>query len=723
MDVLEKLRSKLETKSKEVMFAHEEFKNDYKNSVEENTITNIISGESIAVKPENVFIDDPCKFVDDKFDTKLTYLTKTLYSYQRKSILKLREIELAGKIDNIITNACVLSLPIGAGKSLVYEFISVFYQQVSPHPIILSTDMRSLPSNTVMQFKYYPFYCEKPCYIPEEANAVQVLTHYKQRPITLILTHDHLIEQMRYYFDTDFKKPILRMVNIQYCRTYKECNFSKAGIIVSSTTSENVKYLSEISYIQPFMRVIADDMTDFPLESMRQILASFTIFVSGSGFQRKPEDIPTSYYSLKNVPYQRISVVGKPEETYEGVMRNNITMVKLLGTNNPFSQYAFVSEIEHFADSLFKSSPNKLYPILATKSTLNHYIALAFMLKNIDTMRISINRIEQDIAAGTLDERKVKYYREWKEMIKPTNAKTTNAMYEFIYNIPNENVAVSKVSTIVNEDCLCCGKNIKESHGYGCLSLCCGAFYCSNCLKSMTTHYISLNNGTIVEDKDNYYCCSCRTKNCKFCLNCTKVKDRNIYAFTLVEDFFKEYEDGTLKDHFKVDYYFYMLMYGLTPLYSEGKALRINEPSLPAEIERVYPADQLAIQSLFTINRILSKLKICPRRGTSILFFAAPSYMVGRVENVKNMIIRSSKDEPVQCGSQKVQPISQLDLMFRDSVASLIGLHSNIIAIIVWNKQQVVGDEELQMLGRIYRLNTFDNPLYFYIENSIIEFA
>ena len=47
---------KLIHKSKEVETALEIFKNDYKNSVEENIITNIISGESIQTKPENISI-------------------------------------------------------------------------------------------------------------------------------------------------------------------------------------------------------------------------------------------------------------------------------------------------------------------------------------------------------------------------------------------------------------------------------------------------------------------------------------------------------------------------------------------------------------------------------------------------------------------------------------------------------------------------------------------
>ena len=418
---------RLTKRSKEVVFAQKIFKNNYGNSVKENPITNIISGESIAVSPENVSIDDKCGFTDEGFDEKMKFCTKTLYPYQKKAIMKIREIESKGYIickatgEKIITNACILSLPIGAGKSLCYEILSLFYREVKPHPIILSTDMRSIPQHEALQFKFYPFFCEKPCYVdPETAiniddpkrsvNAVQTLTNYKQRPITLILTHDHLLGQMYRYFEADFKKKILQTTIFQFGRSYHDVNFNKSGIIVIAATPENVNYISELSYQMPFMRVIADDMTDFSLDTMRQILASFTIFVSGSGFRRKPEEIPESYYSLKTVSYSKISVVGNPEETYEGVMRNNICMVKLMGTNNPFSQYSFVSEVEDYIRQVYKRDVQDCYPILKLEPFIAHYINLMFILKNMDRMKNIVSKLEQDIDAGVIDKSKVEYY-------------------------------------------------------------------------------------------------------------------------------------------------------------------------------------------------------------------------------------------------------------------------------------------------------------------------
>ena len=174
-------------------------------------------------------------------------------------------------------------------------------------------------------------------------------------------------------------------------------------------------------------------------------------------------------------------------------------------------------------------------------------------------------------------------------------------------------------------------------------------------------------------------------------------------------------------------------MHGLTPLYSEGKPLRITKSDdindidimgPPPTIEKIFPTDHLAIRSLYSINKALGKQGICPRYGTAILFFAAPEYMKSRVMYAKNNIIKANDEETqVVSGKRKIQPIENLEFVFRESVSSLIGLHANILAIIVWNKYSVVGEEEIQMLGRIYRLNGFNNPLYFYIENSILEFS
>ena len=383
-------------------------------------------------------------------------------------------------------------------------------------------------------------------------------------------------------------------------------------------------------------------------------------------------------------------------------------------------------------ETMFRVRPQDCYPILSKEPYLKHYIVLAFIIKNIDVIKVSISRIEQDLKDNKIiPEDKVKYYKLWKESIM--TKKSSNPLYDYLYTKTTDTTINTKSGMIVSESCICCDKVVNVSNGYGALSTCCGAFYCASCLKAMTTHKMEFPNSKIYTDKDNYYCCSCREKNCKFVLNTTKLHDRNIHAYVLVDDFFKEGNDDTLKDHYKVDYYFYMFMHGLTPLYSEGKPLRITKSDdindidimgPPPTIEKIFPTDHLAIRSLYSINKALGKQGICPRYGTAILFFAAPEYMKSRVMYAKNNIIKANDEETqVVSGKRKIQPIENLEFVFRESVSSLIGLHANILAIIVWNKYSVVGEEEIQMLGRIYRLNGFNNPLYFYIENSILEFS
>ncbi|MDR2416310.1 MAG: hypothetical protein LBD75_07090, partial [Candidatus Peribacteria bacterium] len=67
------------------------------------------------------------------------------------------------------------------------------------------------------------------------------------------------------------------------------------------------------------------------------------------------------------------------------------------------------------------------------------------------------------------------------------------------------------------------------------------------------------------------------------------------------------------------------------------------------------------------------------------------------------------------------QPIENVELMFKDSISSLIGIHKNIIGIVLWKRCETL-DNTQQMLGRCMRLNTFNTPLYFYITATSIDF-
>ena len=144
------------------------------------------------------------------------------------------------------------------------------------------------------------------------------------------------------------------------------------------------------------MRVIIDDYTSMTnIDNFRQILASSTIFVSGSGFEREPEQIPTSYYTLKYSLTPYISLVGRPEETFKGVVRNNIAMIKLLGSSCAFSVYDFVQKVDELCQSLYGCVPKSIYPYLDSNE-VKDYMGLYFILTNRDKLRSAISKIDQD---------------------------------------------------------------------------------------------------------------------------------------------------------------------------------------------------------------------------------------------------------------------------------------------------------------------------------------
>jgi hypothetical protein len=215
-------------------------------------------------------------------------------------------------------------------------------------------------------------------------------------------------------------------------------------------------------------------------------------------------------------------------------------------------------------------------------------------------------------------------------------------------------------------------------------------------------------------------------------VNCSKKKDKNIYAFTLIEEYFEMV--NSLKGNLKVDYYFYMFLHGLTPLTKKGKPLNVHNDILQNAlslndlkgaqtpvIDTLLPKDQLAINSIQTINLALSRLRIMPRRQSIILFYACPKYMQARVVAQFQKIVKSNPVD-TQHPDTKQQPIAHMDIMFKDSVASLIGMHKNIIAIVLWRKLENQ-DNSQQMLGRCMRLNTFNTPLYFYITATNMDFC
>ena len=389
LDVIEEnnikpeLIEKMNSHSENVEACYDIFKECYKTAMRPTFISDIVNGEIIETKPENIFVDSPIEpqydVNEEHFERFCQFCTKKLYKYQKDAIRKIRELECRGYNINshtgekVISNGWLLSLPIGSGKSLVFQFLALFYRDVPRHPIIISRDGRNVPDNDQAELKLYPFYYENCGYIEGKANGIITLEDYRQRRCTVILTHQHLLFQMREYFQTDFPK-VSKLTNIQYALDiYDVKDIDKVDILVIAATPKNVATLVNWSFDLPFMRVIIDDYTSMPsIESFRQIRASSTLFVSGSGFNRKESEIPASYYTLKFMPVPQITLVGKPEETYEGIFRDSIATMELMGSSCAFSQYKFVNECEEYCRLTFYANPVDVYPILRDEQILQH---------------------------------------------------------------------------------------------------------------------------------------------------------------------------------------------------------------------------------------------------------------------------------------------------------------------------------------------------------------
>ena len=771
------LKEKIDKHSDLVNSAYDIFKSVYGNAMRPTVISSIIKGETIETKPENIFVDHDIKFDDPLFDKKCGFCSKTLYNYQKNAIKKLRELELRGYTINtvthehIISNGWLLSLPIGSGKSLVFQFLALFYRDIPCHPIILSTDGQHIPDHDQMQWKYYPYYYENCGYIPTQTNSIIVHKDYTQRKCTIILTHAHLLEQMEMYFNEDFptimqtaknKKP---RVKICYPIDITTINIDEYDIIVTPATPQNVDILVAASYVMPFLRVIIDDYTSMPgIETFRQILASSTIFVSGSGFNRSEYDIPPSYYTLKFMPVSKISLVGHPEETLEGIFRDSIATMELMGSNCEFSQYEFVTACDDIIKQRFDAAPSDVYPLLRKEPYIHHYMSLIFLVRYFDRIKKAIMYVEKDLRLidqktnkPKLDKERVSYYLEWKKMLADVEAHpppvekrtckdgkirnvrllpSVNPLYLALFDDPKVGNQVG--ASMVQQSCMVCRKKITDHNGYGMVACCCGAFYCSNCLKSMCTHYIhDEKTGQELKDENHYYCGCCRAKDPRYYVNMNKKKDTNVYSYNLVNDYF---DTSELKGHSTFDYYFYMFLKGFVPLYRDGKQLNVHtdieqggiDPNcfvdrVMPKLEKILPKDQLGILALSTINKTLHDLRILPKKNAIILFYGCPRYMVSRVMNYYNEIVKKNRKETaldIRRGGEimSIQPISNLNIEFKEDVASLIGLHKNIVGIVQWQTPNK-GDELSQLIGRILRLSSFGNKLYFYIATNNIGFA
>ena len=318
-----------------------------------------------------------------------------------------------------------------------------------------------------------------------------------------------------------------------------------------------------------------------------------------------------------------------------------------------------------------------------------------------------------------------------------------------LYNLLYVNPAVGNTAPtpiVSNPICLCCGSDVDHHGGFGMVASCCGGFYCSECSRNCATHEI-INSETreSITDHDNYYCSCCRKKNPRYYFNISKKKDVAVYAINIAKESF---DVSPLNELIDFDYYFYMFKYGFAPKCFRGKPLNIHtdikqksvdgscfsKQIVPA-LDMVLPKDQLCILSLININSALGRMNILPAKQSVIMFYQTPDYMRDRINNLYRQIVNDNSPATAVSDYQtrtinrrqqrvetRVQPISNCEIVFKSSVGDLIGLHANIVAIVLWNTPGAK-DLELQILGRIFRINNWNNKLTFYISASADGYA
>lgn len=724
----------------------------YGPDIRRTTISSIIDGEHISVEPDNIRIDEPvdpaiipetlCQQIDKLF-TK--FCTKpSLYQFQRQAIIKILEMEakqshidpVTGK--TIVSNAYQLSLPIGAGKSLIFEFLALFYSRVPEHPIIVSTDGKAIPPHEQIQFDQYPYYYENVAYVKEDANAVMALTcSLPQRPTTIILTHRHLLEQMHRYFNDDFTHDIIASKKIGYFDSHQitpDTNID-LDIIVAVAEENNVNQLIKFSYIRPFARVVIDDYTSMnTLQYLRQIITYSLIPVSGHGFEqfgtvdnrqlsanqklRKMEtrEVPSSYYSMKNVPADKITLVGDPNAVYEGVLRDNILTAELMTAASNLNVYEFLSSIESLIARMpgctSRDRPGTIFSEIGQNPVIEKYIKWGFFVQNLNTFRSMVPMLVDDINNKIVPKDKVSHFWDWYSTTK--DQKFRDIMMTPVDGGRN----VKSMSTLVDSDCVICKAKKDVTCGFGIIAGCCGSFICHKCIEQAATYDITDGQGHRYTDTCQY-CRYCRAKNPHYYFNSTQHSSQiETRSFTLAQRYFDCHE---VEGHYPIDYYFYMAKSGFTfrpdrcrgqpiVVYNDIKQGLIKQEDFDnhhiEKIGEIISGDILFPQLITAIEKTLIHLNVTPEPNSEIIVYRCPSAVYTRLENQFENLKANPKS-----------PLKSCRLHSINNLGTIIGQHFNCFAILVYTDESEAGDRH-QLIGRMLRLQAFGQKLLFYIVNN-----
>lgn len=713
----------------------------YKTHIERISIDSVVHGEVITTNPKNIFVNKNIQYEDDKWDLKCKLINKKLYDYQEQSIKKIRELELNPEYtcdatgEHVHSNGWLLHLPIGSGKTLVFTFLAIMYRTIPKNPIIISTSGINIPDNIRIQLKYYPFYYENVGYIEGKENAVVVLKDYVQRSITVIITHSHLMDQLRFYINSDFNPKIFKNTKFCFANMPSQINLN-CDILVVPADIMMINRLVKLSYEAPFMRIIVDDFTNMTdVEEYRQILATSTLFVSGSGFERDKNKIPPSYYTLRHIDVEKFSLVSDVNDTKKGIERDTIATFNLIGSNTDFSTYKFISDVEDSCANKFQLNPGVVYnPIEDNGNLLKDWFSLMFIFKNMNKLSYVIGMIEKDIQTGKLSKDRVPNYLKWKESIKrmikiygkdgKTSKEVKNPLLELLYS--NTTSGNQNVQTLVQQQCSICNKLVESSNDYGFISTCCGSFFCADCTKAMATNkLINSNNQPIQLKPDSYYCTICHKHNPTYFINSTRNKRNNLPSWHLIEDYM-DIEKNINAKCIHTDLYFKMFNEGLKPKYVNGRKIKVQIDNKVGDLDdrviQLFSKDRLTMGLIGCLDNVLKQLEIRPGDMNEIkptlLFYDCPTFLHQRIKQYFETNFSKNKDSNLY----------KLDVTFKKDMGELIGLHNNILGIIVWKEPENI-DEIHQLIGRILRLNTWNNPLYFYItcksidgcENNIIK--
>ena len=687
-------------------------------------ISQIIDGEKIQIKPDNVVIteqrDESVSVDEELLDKRFAALCNLKpYSYQRSTILKILELEQRGfHIDPItgkrmISNGWQIALPIGSGKSLCMEYLAIFHPDVPAHPIIVSGDGRSIPECEQLPFYHYPFYYERCAYLEGVDSTAIVYKNYTPRPITVILTHDHLISQMRDYFTNDFKKEVIENVRIGYVGAGKMiANPDEYDILVVTADVANVQKLVDLSLIKPFARVFIDDYTAMrDLSKMRQILTPSFIPVSGEGNDRDLSVVPASYYTMKNLPIDKITLVGDPSSTYEGVYRSNILTGELMGCSSDMDVYKFVNFVNGYCQrnrNLQCAGIDELFSAVAKYQTLEDYIRYGFFVQNFDLLHSGLARLREELESGELPKELAPNFANWLE-------KSEDKRFKDAITKPGA-IPVDQINTLVSSRCFICKREKAAHNGFGIISGCCGAFICDRCIPLASTEYITNTDSNELLHTNDYYCCCCRAKSPHYYFNTTRESPTSPrFSYVIAQEYFDVEDSDKL---LPPDFYFYMLQYGfiISSKHRNGRPINIaNDISagfipkdvfangVTPDVRKIKAVDIIGGQLLRNLEFTFTKLEITPQPDAIIIIY-----------RVKSEIRPGLEIEFSELRRNKSSPFYRTRLVFVGSLDEIIGLHTNVLGIIAWTEDDDAGKRH-QLLGRIMRCSSFNNKLNFYI--------